>query len=430
MLKTPFYLITLLTVLIFVISCSSEEETLLAGKDFTDTNIRVLSIDTFLVQLSTMKFDSITTSTEERLLIGQYTDADMGVINTASYFQMSPTTYTLNNDAVLDSVGIILGYDTYFYNDTTQVSTLHIHKLTDKLRTDDTYFYNTSSFGYEDTPLVTKTYQPTPNKDSVYVTLPYTFGEELFNGIRDNNITDDESLYQQLKGLTVQPDANDNSAVIGFSTSSEETYLRFFYSMPDELESEEYTYDIAINTYFNHIDSDVSGLPQEFLTDQEDNLYSPNSNNMSYNQAGTGYVTKIEFPSIKNIYDIGADGTILEATLYIELNADSYSDIQPLSEELLLYTLDQNNDFASQVANSIDVVTASLSSEESEFNHVLYNVPVIDFIDQKLSESPETEDALILIPENYNNTVNKIIFNDSEKSNYNTKLIITYALYE
>jgi len=430
MLKTPFYLITLLTVLIFVISCSSEEETLLAGKDFTDTDIRVLSIDTFSVQLSTIKFDSITTSTEERLLIGQYEDVDMGVINTASYFQLSPSTYTLNNDAVLDSVGLILGYDTYFYNDTTQVSTINIHKLTDKLRTDDTYFYNTSSYGYEDTPLATETYQATPNKDSVYVTLPFTFGEELFNGIRDNNITDDESLYQQLKGLTVQPGENDNSAIIGFSTSSEETYLRFFYSMPDELESEEYTYDISINTYFNHIDSDVSGLPQEVLTDQEYNLYSPDSYNMSYNQAGTGYVTKIEFPSIKNISDIGAGGTILEATLYIELNADSYSDIQPLSEELLLYTLDQNNDFASQVANSIDVVTASLSSEESEFNHVLYNVPVIDFIDQKLSESPETEDALILIPENYNNTVNKIIFNDSEKSNYNTKLIITYALYE
>ncbi|MFD2541443.1 hypothetical protein ACFSSB_03865 [Lacinutrix gracilariae] len=430
MLKTPFYLITLLTVLIFVISCSSEEETLLAGKDFTDTDIRVLSIDTFSVQLSTIKFDSITTSTEERLLIGQYEDVDMGVINTASYFQLSPSTYTLNNDAVLDSVGLILGYDTYFYNDTTQVSTINIHKLTDKLRTDDTYFYNTSSFGYEDTPLATETYQATPNKDSVYVTLPFTFGEELFNGIRDNNITDDESLYQQLKGLTVQPGENDNSAIIGFSTSSEETYLRFFYSMPDELESEEYTYDISINTYFNHIDSDASGLPQEVLTDQEYNLYSPDSYNMSYNQAGTGYVTKIEFPSIKNISDIGAGGTILEATLYIELNADSYSDIQPLSEELLLYTLDQNNDFASQVANSIDVVTASLSSEESEFNHVLYNVPVIDFIDQKLSESPETEDALILIPENYNNTVNKIIFNDSEKSNYNTKLIITYALYE
>ena len=430
MLKTPFYLITLLTVLIFVISCSSEEETLLAGKDFTDTDIRVLSIDTFSVQLSTIKFDSITTSTEERLLIGQYEDVDMGVINTASYFQLSPSTYTLNNDAVLDSVGLILGYDTYFYNDTTQVSTINIHKLTDKLRTDDTYFYNTSSYGYEDTPLATETYQATPNKDSVYVTLPFTFGEELFNGIRDNNITDDESLYQQLKGLTVQPGENDNSAIIGFSTSSEETYLRFFYSMPDELESEEYTYDISINTYFNHIDSDASGLPQEVLTDQEYNLYSPDSYNMSYNQAGTGYVTKIEFPSIKNISDIGAGGTILEATLYIELNADSYSDIQPLSEELLLYTLDQNNDFASQVANSIDVVTASLSSEESEFNHVLYNVPVIDFIDQKLSESPETEDALILIPENYNNTVNKIIFNDSEKSNYNTKLIITYALYE
>lgn len=426
----PF--ITFITVIASIISCSSdtEDSSLLAGEEFTDTDIRVYSIDTFSVTLSTMKFDSIITSTNDRLLIGQYTDTDMGTIHSSTYFQLSTYTYSIDNQAVLDSVGLVLGYDTYSYNDTTLVASLNVYKLTDKLSSDDSYFYNTSEFEYDETPLVRKTYQPTPNKDSLLVTLPYNFGENIFNGIRDNTITDEESLYQQLKGLTIRPDANENAAIIGFSTTSAETYMRFYYSIPGELESEELTYDMSIDAYFNHIESDVSGLPLEILTDQEDNLTSLESNNISYNQAGTGYVTKIEFPTIKDLYNIGSSGTILEATLYIEPNADSYSIFLPLSDQLLLYTIDQNNDLADQISNSVDVVTATLSTDGSEFNKIAYTVPVTEFLDKKLSESPETEDALILIPDDYTSTINKIIFNDSQKSNFNTKLIITYAVYE
>ncbi|EPR73530.1 hypothetical protein ADIWIN_1560 [Winogradskyella psychrotolerans RS-3] len=377
-----------------------------------------------------MKFDSITTSTSDRLLVGKYQDNDMGIVNTSTYIQISPSSFYLDNDAVLDSVGLVLGYDTYYYNDTTQVATLNIHKLTDKMSSDDTYFYNTTETAYETTPLTSKTYFPTPSKDSVFVTLPYSFGENLFNDIRDNTITDQESLYQQLKGLTIKPGTDDNASIIGFSTDSGTSYLRFYYTIPDELETDEYTYDMTINTYYNHIESDVTGLPLEAIVDQEYNLASSESGNISYNQAGTGYVTRIEFPTIRDLYNLGNEGTILDATLYIEPNSASHSEIQPLSETLLLYTIDQNNDLASQISNSVDVVSATTTNVSSEFNQIVFTVPVIDFIDQKLNESPVTKDALILIPTDYNSTINKIIFNDSQRSGFNTKLVITYASYE
>jgi hypothetical protein len=430
--KSYLKLFSAIAIAIFVISCStdSDEESTLAGEDFTNTNIRVLSIDTFSVKFSTMKFDSISTSISSRLLIGKYEDDDMGIVSSSSYMQLNPSSYYIDNDAVLDSVGLVLGYDTYYYNDTTQVSSLNIYKLTDKMSSDDDTFYNTSETAYESTPLLSTSYYPNPNRDSLYVTLPYTFGEELFNDVRDNNITDAESLYQKLKGLTIKPGDDDDGSIIGFSPSSENTYIRFYYTIPDELETDEYTYDFSINTYYNHSKSDVTGLPLEAITDQEYNLYSTDSYGISYNQAGTGYVTKIEFPTIKDIYDIGREGTILDAVLYIEPNTVSHSDIQPLSESLLLYTIDQNNDLASQISNSVDVVSGTLSTDNSEFNLITYEVPVIDFIDQKLSESPETEDALILIPNDYNSSINKIIFNDAERSSYNTRLVITYAIYE
>ncbi|WP_299100085.1 DUF4270 family protein [uncultured Winogradskyella sp.] len=423
---------TVIALALIVTSCSTDTEVegINAGEDFTNTHIRVLSIDTFSVAFSTMKFDSIITSESSSLLIGKYIDDDMGVVTASSNFQLNTASYYIDNDAILDSVGLVLGYDTYYYNDTTQVSTLNIHRLTEKMSSEDSYYYNTTETSYEATPLVSRTFIPTPSKDSLFVTLPYDFGEELFNDIRDNNITDNESLYQKLKGITIRPGANDDGSIIGYSVSSEDTYLRFYYKIPDELDTDEYTYDLSINEFYNHIESDVSGLPLELITDQEYNLSSSDSNGISYNQSGTGYVTKIEFPTLKDIYDVGESGTILEATLYIQPNTTSHSDIQPLSDALLLYTIDQNNDLASQISNSADVVSASLTTDNSEFNEILYTIPVIDFIDQKLSESPETEDALILIPSDYNSSINKIIFNDSEKSEFKTKLVLTYAIYE
>lgn len=433
MLKTRLKQLFICSGLLLLITCTTEEVTSLSvGEDFTNTNIRVLSIDTFSVKLSTMKFDSLPTSGLERLLIGQYTDNYVGKINASTYFRLKPNLYYLDDDAILDSVGLVLGYDQYFYNDTTQISNISVHKLNEKLKSDDNNLYNTSTFDYESTPLATKAFRAEPNTDSLYVTLNYDFGIELFEDIQNNIITDDESLYQKLKGFNIQPGTEDNSAVVGFSTS--EVYLRFFYSIPSELENVAYTYDFIMDigntAYFNHIESDVSSLPLNNLNSQEYSLESESSDHISYNQSGVGYVTRIEFPTIRGIHDINDEGTILEATLYIEPVPTTYSSKQPIAESLALYTVDQNNDLSNQVTSSSDYVYAAFETDDSEFNNEIYSMSVLDYVDQKIFEQPIVNDALIIIPSDYNTSINKLLFNDSEASNYKTKLVITYAIYE
>lgn len=426
-----FYIILGCTFLF--LDCNSDDITSLSvGEDFTSTNIRVLSIDTFAVELSTMKFDSLVTSSQERLLLGRYIDDYMGTVKASTFLRVHPTTYYMDDDAILDSIGLVLGYDQYFYNDTTQTSTISVHKLEQKLDSENGYLYNTSHFNYEANSLGSRTYEAEPNADSLYVTLDYNFGLEIFNDIKDNLITDKESLYQKLKGLYIQPSNTDNSAIVGFNTS--DVFLRFFYSIPNELENSEYTYDFSIDSestaYYNKIESDVTGLPIEEITSQEYNLASANSNNISYGQAGVGYVTRIQFPTIKNIYDINDEGTILEATLYVEPVVEAHSEIQPIFEELSLYTVDQNNNLSSQVSGSSDYVYAYLTSDDSEYNNQVYSMSVLNYIDSKLNEEPEVDNALIMLPADYNSTINKLLLNDREASNFKTKLVITYAIYE
>src|SRR5690606_24870975 len=171
--KYNFFIISLLYLLIS--GCSMDNEnipTLVVGQEFTNSAVRVISIDTFDVELTTFKFDSIITSNTNRILLGQYEDLYLGRIRSSSYFELNGSNFNIDDEAVIDSVGLILGYDKYFYNDTTSVSTIDIHVLTDFLKSDDDAFYNTSNVPYNQTPVTTFEYYPEPNKDSLYVQLP------------------------------------------------------------------------------------------------------------------------------------------------------------------------------------------------------------------------------------------------------------------
>ncbi|WP_045474235.1 DUF4270 family protein [Winogradskyella sp. PG-2] len=420
------------------VACSSTEDeipSLTVGQDFTETNIRVLSIDTFKVELSTMKFDSIPTSNLERLLVGTYEDEFLGTVTASSYLQLNASTYFIDDDAVLDSVGLVLDYEGYFYNDTTALATINVHKISQEFETDETSFYNTSELSYESDPLASLEFYPEPNRDSLYMSLPFeSFGTVLFESIKNNEITDDESLFQQLRGITLQPSSTDIGSIIGYSPVGTSTYLRFFYRIPEELEGEEQHFDLSISnfglSYFNNITSDVSGSALNQIDNQESIISSTETNNYGYVQSGTGYATRIEFPTIKRINELGFSGTVLDAVLEIKPNNAGYSDIQPISDVLSLYLVDQNNDLTVQVANSADFVFGVLEDSNSEFNDVIYTIPVIDFVDKKLNELPETEDALIIIPPEYNSTVNKILLNDGFNTDFKARLIITYAIYE
>ncbi len=429
--------IVLFCIVIALLSCSQvsdEDPTLIVGEDFTNTSIRVLSIDTFSVELSTMKFDSIVTSDAERLLVGKYTDDFFGEVTTSSYFRLINLDYSLPEDAELDSVGLVLGYDSYFYNDTTIVSKINVHKLIDELESDDIEFYNTTEITYDSTPLVSIDYYPEPNRDSLYMTLPFNFGNEIFSDIIESEITNDEALFQKLEGITLRPGENDNSSIIGFTTNSEKTYLRFFYTTVGEFESEEQYYDLSISpfgfSYYNNIKNNPDGLEISNITDQEINLPSTETNNFGYLQAGVGYTTRIEFPSLKNIYNISSEGTILDATLRIKPNTLAYSDIQPISEVLAMYIVDQNNEILSQISNDGESLFAAFVEENSELNEAIYNIPINNYLDFKLNESPEADTALVLLPLDYNSTVNKILFNDFFNEDFEAELIITYAIYE
>ena len=422
---------------LLILSCSIDMQdmpTLVVGQDFTNSEVRVISIDTFDVELTTFKFDSIMTSSTNRVLLGQYEDSYFGKIRSSSFFELNGSNFNIHDDAVIDSVGLVLGYDNYFYGDTTKVSTIKIHVLTDFLKSDDNAFYNTSNVPYNPTSTMSFQYYPEPTTDSLYIPLPINFGNNIFQTIVDD-IDTNEDLIQAFKGLSLQPGEQDDASIIGFSKLINKTYVRFYYNIPNENRTDERTFDLYINpnpiSCYNKIENIEPNTNLTPLTNQEVNLNSTATNNISYFQSGTGYVTRIRFPTIRDIFNISGEGTVLSANLQLKPKKSSYSDILPIVDSLSIYIVDQNNLISSQMVHSYGEAYAKISYNNEEFNELYYNIPVLRYVDRKIYQSPIVDDALILLPKNNSASVNRILFADTNLTQgFTTKLIITYAIYE
>jgi len=435
----PFLILLSIAVLI---SCSEEftnESDFVAGSTFTDSNIRVLFIDTLSVPTSTMKFDSIITSlSPTRILVGQYTDPEFGTVRASSFFEMSPSEYTIDTDAVYDSISLYLDYDTYYYNDTLQPVNLNIKRLSNRVKAPvGDNLYNTSTISYPEENLAQLNYLPRPtDSDTLEIRLRDEFGLQVFDKLQQKEITNIAEFKEFFNGFTVQPGENDDGAVIGFSLS-EGSYMRLYFSISEADEIVQSYLDLSIDLssspvpFFNQIVADEPNDYLETLEDKEINLYSSESENKSFVQSGIGIATRIEFPNIKSLYEIEGEGTILDAVLKIKPTNGSYNDNLMLRDTLDVYIVDQNNDITQQlIFGGTSSVQAILNRDDQEFNNIFYEIPLTSYLDDLLITEQNTEGALILLPENYNTTVDRFVLNGDDSSDFNTTLELTYSVYD
>ena len=123
---------------LFVGSCSADSasDDLVVGSDYLSINNKVILIDTMTVALSTINFDSLVTSANSRILVGNYEDPVFGKVNAESYMEFGSSNYKIGDSEsdtettsyVYDSIALILKYDKYVYGDTTRVQTFKVRR--------------------------------------------------------------------------------------------------------------------------------------------------------------------------------------------------------------------------------------------------------------------------------------------------------------
>jgi len=429
-----------------IVSCGTDSDAgeFVVGSDYLAVSNKVVLIDTVTVDMSTINFDSLATSSQTRILIGNYDDPIFGKVKSNSYFQLSTTSYVLNNTGsdteavnyVFDSISMILKYDNYYYGDTTKVQTFDIHRLTQKVKpnTDDDSFYNNSTLTYSDESLGTISYKPRPTeKDSINIKMDGTFGAALFQKLKKREITDFDSFTEYLKGLVLVPSGSNSSSVIGFNVTNSK--VRMYYSKYQaDTDETSYIMDFTIGDaakQFNSITLDKTGTLIQNLPISSSKLSSSVTGNQGFIQSGTGVACRIDFPNIKQLKRISDNGAIVDAELILKPVNNSYSEKYPLADSLRIYTGDNLNRISGSLLNSAGaVVYGLLNKKTDEFNeNVAYSIPLGAFLQKEMLRQSDSKSSLILTLPGISKTVNRIVLGDQKHLNNKIQLKIYYISY-
>lgn len=429
-----------------VFSCGTDSDTgeFVVGSDYLALNNKVVLIDTLTVEMSTINFDSLVTSNQNRILIGNYDDPIYGKVKSNSYFQLASDSYALINNGsdtettnyVFDSISMILKYDKYYYGDTTKVQTFDIHRLLQKVKpnTDDNNFYNNSALNYSEESLGTISYKPRPaEKDSINIKMNDAFGAALFQKLKKREITDFDSFNEYLKGLVLVPSTSSSSNIIGFHVATSK--VRLYYSKYQSATQEtSYILDFTIldaAKQFNAISLDKTGTLLQNLPISTSKLSSLLTEHQGYIQSGTGVACKIDFPNIKQLKYISENGAIVDAQLVLNPVNNSYSEKYPLADSLKVYVGDNLNRISGSLVNAAGTsVFGILNKKSDEFNeNVGYTVSVGTFLQKEMLKSSDSRSSLILTLPGISKTVDRIVLGDQKHLNNKIQLKIYYISY-
>jgi hypothetical protein len=366
-------------------------------------------------------------------MVGSYNDGILGKITASSYFKLSlPSATGLSENAKLDSVCLILKPTGYCYGDSTKPVTVEVHQLTDDLENDEvSAWYNTTKINYSAEVLGSKTSVLKPNSGKLLmVKLSETFGKNLFDVIYKDGeeLESQDNFSKYLKGFALTPGGTEGS-VMQFSTADSIQIMRMYYHIGQE----DYTIDFNVyqkSVQYNKISADYSNSILKELKNHEDLLPSTVTGNITYCQAGTGVMTRLEFPSLKSIFQTYSAYKILKADLVIKPVKGTYNLI-PLPEDINLYYTNSLNDFGSVLADAEGNSVNPTLIIDKMYNKTSYTFDLTNFITYSLNNPKDEAPSLLLsINSNYlGYSLERLCLGDSKHASDAIQLKIVFWKY-
>lgn len=438
-------LLLLFTFIVFLTGgCSKNNQVTLNNFD----PIGIDQLDSFSVASYTVKFDSIPTSGNNRMLLGTIKNDITGTIRTKSYIQLDLGSVSTpeSKELRLDSVNIVFYLDKYSYGDTTKTQTLYLHELSENiaLREIPAYLdqdekpvfggsqslYNISKIGYQTTPLASKSYIPKPHiQDSLSFTLPKSMGEEWFQYIldKDSRFTNSEEFLNYFKGL-VLISAPTNQNMVGIRSDS--LYLNLHYSYLNEttgLRNEgKISFSPNSSLKYNQIEPLDNLSTLDYLSDQKKSLSSTLTSDITLVQSGLGIVTKITIPYLQYFYDTHPDYAVNHVELRIPA---AESNINLLPKQLILFQANKNNVPQSYIYafnSTSDIQYGSLVRKNAAYDQYYYSFNLTSSINS-IRKNEKNGGSLLLSysTDELFNTLEQLTIQNSSLNKI--KLIITYT---
>jgi len=435
--QQKFSIIVLLLLIIGTIACKKVD--IQFGSDFVDVGTtQVIKVDTFSAELSNVFVDSFATSGLGTTLIGGYKDPIFGTIATQTYFEVAPPSYEDIYDNVLfDSLTLILKLNKSFYGDTTTPVHIDVSRVTDKIEPYDngSTLYNVNSFNVAPTFLGSKDVIINPNQtDTIYIKLDPALGQEILNmhTRKSDTVKTSETFLNYFKGLRISSN-NNSQLVFGCSDSAK---LRIQYRKKD-LYLINKNIDFTIinkNLHFTNISVDRSTGSANIKdlgngTGQVKEKSSRLSDNVAYCQSAGSVITKIKFPTAKDILKAPNFAKILKASLILRPVAGSYNRTFFLPPSLRLSTTTALNKIGTDLteltsSGSQQTQTGNLYTDYAYGVSTTYTYDVTSYIKYAITNPNNDYDGLLISPPSgsYETLFNRVAFGNRLNNIPNSKV--------
>lgn len=456
------------SILAILSSCNSgvfEEHEI--GDNLIDGSTEVLLIDTFTIESSTVKLDSIITSGTSSAFVGQYYDDFFGKVRSEFYgildynggFQLEKDIEGTIIPVEFDSLVFITYYDQHFYGDTLKEQSLSIHKVTEEidLLEGESGLYGHKTFEYDDENLGELSFKARPFRSkngkpyNLRIPMGDQLGEKLVSMAMESNdtLTEIKKWRKFFEGLVLKPGDADDAAMLAFKTGDTLMKMRLYYSnLEGEDTDKALHYDFPVKTSglnFANYTSDKSSTPQDLgrIVELTEELSSDLTDNLTFVQAGIGFMTKLKIPHIEELNTLGLTGGILNAELVFYPKDGSY-DLETFklpTSAFNIYTTNENNTALSSVLNPTNNTPVS-----SNYNYIAENpdesyfsIDVTNYINNILLDGQDYHDALLLsFPfqkqgdsmdrVSFGNPMDRMVIENDSKSDFRIRLKATYVV--
>ncbi len=432
--------IGLFMALLAIPSCVDENSTF--GNKLVQPSFRSVMTDTCTVLVSAMKIDSLETSGSGVILAGQYTHPLWGGITSTSFVPYNRPGYTPNIDKTVafDSLTLRLSYGDYFIGDTTGLFSLSIHFLTEQVELNSKgYLYNVNSIAYDPDPFAVLTFRPRPNGPEKHldeVRLPDEMGEDLLERLNKKDLSVSTDRFEEFfPGLAIRTE-QDQNAIFSFSQGDTLSTIILYYHYLEEVDTQHSVHIVPNQTkQFNNFSHNTTGTPLATLDQNAYEWRSGIMGNYGLLFGGLGWYSKLEFPHLNNLMQLGSQIEIEAAYLMISPDLEVYSgyDYNALPDSIYLYIADENNVVTDAVMDYLgsQLQTATLYEDNSHPENTYYYFDVTDFMSQELGAVGREKHNLQLTFDSntYIKTFRNLTYNDMEGKSP-IKLQITYTIYD
>ncbi|MEN0003932.1 MAG: DUF4270 family protein [Bacteroidota bacterium] len=365
-----------------LISCEPPSE--IGTEYFNDESFDLFPLDTFTVDLATVRSDSFETGAVSRLLVGYQEDVAFGTIGANPYFQvgLDQTTSLDEESTRFDSLTISLAYDGYSYFDTSRIMTVALHQITEEFEAEDGFF-NTTTLAYDPIPLGSYSFRPRPNRgEPLEFRLSDELGEELYQLIVDGDeiATSQERFLDFIPGFVLLTDTLSSSCFLGFQPFN--VQLKLHYTDNAELPPQQLVRSFSSTeenlslAYFNQIYTHYdNSLLEGFTNGKLEELASAETNNQAFLQGGAALSIQAKFPYLKRLIETGDDFIISKAVLRFGVVDDPFTTDDALLSSLYTIITDDNDEAFAE--NPDD---AALSFDDEFRRDTYYETDVTDFV--------------------------------------------------